>query len=151
MRQVWAGQGYTAASLGTVGVVSPRGTEVLKHTTPDPIELHRILAALAKDGVTHLALEASSHGLQQRRVDGVALAAGAFTNISRDHLDYHASFEDYFAQKLRLFTELLPRGAGAVVGGSQRQHRDSRERRARRVEGVAVPSDWKRHLPRNHH
>ena len=115
VRQLWAGLGLQAASLGTVGVVSPRGTEVLKHTTPDPIELHRILAALAKDGVTHLALEASSHGLQQRRVDGVMLAAGAFTNISRDHLDYHASFEDYFAQKLRLFTELLPRGAGAVV------------------------------------
>ena len=115
VRQLWAGQGYKAASLGTVGVVSPRGTEALKHTTPDPIELHRMLAALAKDGVTHLALEASSHGLQQRRVDGVALAAGAFTNISRDHLDYHASFEDYFAQKLRLFTELLPRGAGVVV------------------------------------
>ena len=115
VRQLWAGLGLKAASLGTVGVVGPRGTEVLKHTTPDPIELHRILAALAKDGVTHLALEASSHGLQQRRVDGVTLAAGAFTNISRDHLDYHASFEDYFAQKLRLFTELLPRGAGAVV------------------------------------
>jgi UDP-N-acetylmuramoyl-L-alanyl-D-glutamate--2,6-diaminopimelate ligase len=115
VRQLWEGQGYRAASLGTVGVVSPSGTEILKHTTPDPIELHRILAALARDGITHLALEASSHGLQQRRADGVALAAGAFTNISRDHLDYHASFEDYFAQKLRLFTELLPRGAGAVV------------------------------------
>jgi UDP-N-acetylmuramoyl-L-alanyl-D-glutamate--2,6-diaminopimelate ligase len=73
------------------------------------------LAGLAKDGVTHLALEASSHGLQQRRVDGVTLAAGAFTNITRDHLDYHASFEDYSVQKLRLFSELLPRGAGAVV------------------------------------
>jgi UDP-N-acetylmuramoyl-L-alanyl-D-glutamate--2,6-diaminopimelate ligase len=87
----------------------------LKHTTPDPIELHKILAALAEDGVTHLALEASSHGLQQRRVDGVVFAAGAFTNISRDHLDYHASFEEYFAQKLRLFAELLPQGAAAVV------------------------------------
>jgi UDP-N-acetylmuramoyl-L-alanyl-D-glutamate--2,6-diaminopimelate ligase len=115
VRQLWAGQGFKAASLGTVGVVGPRGTEILKHTTPDPIELHGILAALAKDGVTHLALEASSHGLQQRRIDGVTLAAGAFTNISRDHLDYHASFEDYFAQKLRLFGELLPHGAGAVV------------------------------------
>jgi UDP-N-acetylmuramoyl-L-alanyl-D-glutamate--2,6-diaminopimelate ligase len=115
VRQLWAGQGFKAASLGTVGVVSPRGTEILKHTTPDPIELHAILAGLAKDGVTHLALEASSHGLQQRRVDGVTLAAGAFTNITRDHLDYHASIEDYFAQKLRLFRELLPRGAGAVV------------------------------------
>src|SRR4029078_13670530 len=104
-----------AASLGTVGVVGPRGTEVLKHTTPDPIELHRILAALARDGVTHTALKASSHGLQQRRVDGITLAAGAFTNISRDHLEYHESFYQYFAQKRRLLRELLAKGAGAVV------------------------------------
>src|SRR5665648_326475 len=115
VRQLWAGQGFQAASLGTVGVVTPAGTQTLRHTTPDPIELHAILAGLARDGVTHLALEASSHGLQQRRIDGVTLAAGAFTNISRDHLDYHASFEDYFAQKLRLFRELLPKGAAAVV------------------------------------
>jgi UDP-N-acetylmuramoyl-L-alanyl-D-glutamate--2,6-diaminopimelate ligase len=115
VRRIWAGRGFKAASLGTVGVVSPRGTEVLKHTTPDPIELHAILAHLAKDGVTHLAMEASSHGLQQRRVDGIRFAAGAFTNLTRDHLDYHASVEDYFAQKLRLFTELLPKAASAVV------------------------------------
>ena len=115
VRQLWAGEGFQAASLGTVGVVTPRGTQTLRHTTPDPIELHAILAALARDGITHLALEASSHGLQQRRLDGLVLAAGAFTNISRDHLDYHASFEDYFAQKLRLFRELLPPGAAAVV------------------------------------
>ena len=115
VRQLWVAQGLAAASLGTVGVVGPSSTEILKHTTPDPIALHRILAALAEDGVTHLALEASSHGLQQRRIDGVKLAAGAFTNISRDHLDYHANFSDYFAQKFRLFTELLPKGAAAVV------------------------------------
>jgi len=115
VRQIWTGEGFKAASLGTVGLVSPRGTEVLKHTTPDPIELHALLARLAKDGVTHLAMEASSHGLQQRRVDGISFAAGAFTNLTRDHLDYHASVEDYFAQKLRLFTELLSKGAGAVV------------------------------------
>ncbi|MGD9502314.1 MAG: UDP-N-acetylmuramoyl-L-alanyl-D-glutamate--2,6-diaminopimelate ligase [Methyloceanibacter sp.] len=115
VRQLWSGEGLKAASLGTVGVVSPSGTKTLAHTTPDPIELHRILADLAKDGVTHLALEASSHGLAQRRLDGVALAAAAFTHISRDHLDYHASYQDYFAQKLRLFTELLPRGAAAVI------------------------------------
>jgi UDP-N-acetylmuramoyl-L-alanyl-D-glutamate--2,6-diaminopimelate ligase len=115
VRQLWAALGFDAASLGTIGVVSPRGTETLKHTTPDPIELHAILARLAKDGVTHLALEASSHGLQQRRVDGIRFAAGAFTNISRDHMDYHATFEDYFAQKLRLFIALLPQGAGAVI------------------------------------
>jgi len=115
LRQLWAEEGFQAASLGTIGVVSPCGTQTLRHTTPEPIELHTLLAGLARDGVTHLALEASSHGLQQRRLDGVTLAAGAFTNISRDHLDYHASFEDYFAQKLRLFGDLLPPGASAVV------------------------------------
>ncbi|MGV1013700.1 MAG: UDP-N-acetylmuramoyl-L-alanyl-D-glutamate--2,6-diaminopimelate ligase [Methyloceanibacter sp.] len=114
-RQLWAAQGFKAASLGTVGVVGPTGTEILTHTTPDPIALHRILARLAGEGVTHVALEASSHGLQQRRVDGVRLAAAAFTNISRDHLDYHSSFADYLAAKLRLFKELLPAGAAAVV------------------------------------
>jgi UDP-N-acetylmuramoyl-L-alanyl-D-glutamate--2,6-diaminopimelate ligase len=115
VRQLWEQLGYRAASLGTVGVVGPSGTQSLAHTTPDPIELHRILAELANSGVTHLALEASSHGLEQRRVDGVRLAAGAFTNISRDHLDYHPSFEAYFKEKLRLFGELLPEGAAAVV------------------------------------
>jgi UDP-N-acetylmuramoyl-L-alanyl-D-glutamate--2,6-diaminopimelate ligase len=115
VRQLWTGGGFKAASLGTVGVVSPSGTATLRHTTPDPVELHRILAALAEDGITHLALEASSHGLQQRRVDGIRFAAAGFTNISRDHLDYHPSFEDYYAQKLRLFTEVLPEGAVAVV------------------------------------
>jgi UDP-N-acetylmuramoyl-L-alanyl-D-glutamate--2,6-diaminopimelate ligase len=115
VRQLWEQMGYSAASLGTVGVVGPTGTQTLAHTTPDPIELHRILADLARSGVTHLALEASSHGLEQRRIDGVRLAAGAFTNISRDHLDYHPSFEAYFNEKLRLFGELLPPGAGAVI------------------------------------
>jgi UDP-N-acetylmuramoyl-L-alanyl-D-glutamate--2,6-diaminopimelate ligase len=115
VRQLWEQMGFRAASLGTVGVVGPSGTQTLAHTTPDPIELHCILADLAKSGVTHLALEASSHGLEQRRIDGLRLAAGAFTNISRDHLDYHSSFEDYFNVKLRLFAELLPQGAGAVI------------------------------------
>lgn len=113
--QLWREAGFAAASLGTVGVVSPRGTKELRHTTPDPIELHGLLAELQAEPVTHLALEASSHGLQQRRLDGVTLKAGAFTNISRDHLDYHPTFEDYFTQKLRLFTELLPPGATAVI------------------------------------
>ncbi|MDJ0512413.1 MAG: UDP-N-acetylmuramoyl-L-alanyl-D-glutamate--2,6-diaminopimelate ligase [Methyloceanibacter sp.] len=135
-RQLWSDAGYAAASLGTVGVVSPRGTKTLKHTTPDPIELHGLLAELSAEGVTHLALEASSHGLQQRRLDGVALEAAAFTNISRDHLDYHASFEDYFAQKLRLFTELLQPGATAVIDmdGSE----SARVADAARVRGLKV-------------
>jgi UDP-N-acetylmuramoyl-L-alanyl-D-glutamate--2,6-diaminopimelate ligase len=114
-RQLWEQMGKSAASLGTIGVVGPSGTKTLAHTTPDPVELHRILAGLAAEGVTHLALEASSHGLEQRRIDGVKLKAGAFTNISRDHLDYHPSFEAYFTEKLRLFDALLPQGAGAVV------------------------------------
>jgi UDP-N-acetylmuramyl-tripeptide synthetase len=84
-------------------------------TTPDPVALHQTLDRLAGAGVTHLALEASSHGLDQKRLDGVRLAAGAFTNLSRDHLDYHATIEDYLAAKLRLFRELLPEGAPAVV------------------------------------
>jgi len=115
LRQLWEQEGLGAASLGTLGVVGPSGTETLSHTTPDPVELHQILASLVRSGVSHVALEASSHGLEQRRIDGVRFAAGAFTNISRDHLDYHGSFEAYFAEKLRLFRELLPRGATAVV------------------------------------
>lgn len=139
VRQLWTGLGFSAASLGTVGVMSPSGTRKLSHTTPDPIELHAILADLAKDGVTHLALEASSHGLQQRRIDGVTLAAGAFTNISRDHLDYHASFEDYFDQKLRLFRQLLPRGATAVVDAdSEGAARVASVAKARGLELISV-------------
>jgi UDP-N-acetylmuramoyl-L-alanyl-D-glutamate--2,6-diaminopimelate ligase len=114
-RQLWEQMGKSAASLGTIGVVGPAGTRLLAHTTPDPVELHRILAELADAGVTHLALEASSHGLEQRRIDGVKLAAGAFTNISRDHLDYHPTFEAYLKEKLRLFDELLPAGSSAVI------------------------------------
>jgi UDP-N-acetylmuramoyl-L-alanyl-D-glutamate--2,6-diaminopimelate ligase len=139
VRQLWEQQGFQAASLGTVGVVSPSGTETLAHTTPDPVALHAILAKLARDGVTHLALEASSHGLQQRRVDGVRFKAGAFTNISRDHLDYHPSFEDYFGQKLRLFSELLPRGSVAVVDvDSEAGMRVAAEAEARGLRVISV-------------
>jgi UDP-N-acetylmuramoyl-L-alanyl-D-glutamate--2,6-diaminopimelate ligase len=84
-------------------------------TTPDPIALHDLLDRLAASGVTHLAMEASSHGLDQKRLDGVRLAAGAFTNLTRDHMDYHATVEDYLAAKLRLFRDLLPEGAPAVI------------------------------------
>lgn len=114
-RQIWATLGHPAASLGTIGVVAPGGATYGSLTTPDPVTLHATLDRLAGDGVTHLALEASSHGIEQRRLDGVRLAAAAFTNLSRDHLDYHATLEDYLAAKLRLFTTLLPDGASAVV------------------------------------
>jgi UDP-N-acetylmuramoyl-L-alanyl-D-glutamate--2,6-diaminopimelate ligase len=115
VRQIWASLGREAASIGTIGVVSSSLTAYGALTTPDPILLHQTLDRLAEAGVTHLALEASSHGLDQKRLDGVRLAAGAFTNLSRDHMDYHATLEDYLAAKLRLFRELLPAGAPAVV------------------------------------
>ena len=115
LRQIWAATGLEAASLGTIGIVTGRSEKALAHTTPDPVSLHQHLAALAAEGVTHLAMEASSHGLDQHRLDGVRFSAGAFTNITRDHLDYHPTFEDYFQAKLRLFRELLPAGAPAVI------------------------------------
>ncbi|MGH6908413.1 MAG: UDP-N-acetylmuramoyl-L-alanyl-D-glutamate--2,6-diaminopimelate ligase, partial [Aestuariivirga sp.] len=115
VREIWASMGFRAASLGTLGVVGPSGTIALDHTTPDPVRLHEVVAALVEDRVQHLAIEASSHGLSQYRLDGLRLAAGAFTNLTRDHLDYHASFADYFNAKMRLFEELLPDGAPAVI------------------------------------
>jgi UDP-N-acetylmuramoyl-L-alanyl-D-glutamate--2,6-diaminopimelate ligase len=114
-RQIWAALGQQAASLGTVGLVTPKHDQYGALTTPDPVELHRKLSAIAGEGVTHLALEASSHGLDQHRLDGLRIAAGAFTNITRDHLDYHPSFEAYLAAKLRLFTELIEPNGDAVV------------------------------------
>jgi len=114
-RQIWTALGFRAASIGTIGMVSPRGETYASLTTPDPVALHRSLDKLAADGVTHLAIEASSHGLDQHRLDGLHLAAAAFTNITRDHLDYHESFDAYLAAKLRLFAELLAPGAAAIV------------------------------------
>ncbi len=107
VRELWQAMGISAASLGTVGVETPTGPKGLTLTTPDPVMLHKALAGLSGEGITHLALEASSHGLQQRRLDGVRFAAAAFTNLSRDHLDYHATFDEYLEQKLRLFDTLL--------------------------------------------
>ena len=114
-RQLFAAAGRRAASLGTIGVVKPDGAVYGSLTTPDPVTLHETLAGLAREGVTHLAFEASSHGLDQYRLDGVRIAAAAFTNLGRDHLDYHPTTEAYLAAKLRLFEELLPDGAPAVV------------------------------------
>ncbi|MGH6994502.1 MAG: UDP-N-acetylmuramoyl-L-alanyl-D-glutamate--2,6-diaminopimelate ligase [Stellaceae bacterium] len=115
-RQIWTALGFQAASIGTIGLVSPTTEHYGSLTTPDPVELHRMLDRLAGEGVDHLALEASSHGLDQHRLDGVRVAAGAFTNLSRDHLDYHASLQAYLAAKLRLFTDLIAPGGSAVIG-----------------------------------
>ncbi len=114
-RQIWAKLGHQAAAMGTTGVIKPSGAAYGSLTTPDPVTLHKTLDELAGEGVTHLAMEASSHGLDQRRLDGVRLAAGAFTNLSRDHLDYHATLDEYLAAKLRLFEVLLAPGQPAVI------------------------------------
>lgn len=114
-RQIWAHAGHPAAMIGTTGVVSPTRNEYGALTTPDPVSLHELLAELAEEGVTHAAMEASSHGLDQFRLDGVRLAAAAFTNLGRDHMDYHPTVEDYMAAKMRLFRDLLPKGSPAVI------------------------------------
>jgi len=113
-RAIWAALGHEAINIGTTGIegawTAPSG-----HTTPDPITLQRLLAAAAKGGVTHAAMEASSHGIDQRRLDGVRLRAAGFTNLTQDHLDYHGTMEAYFEAKAQLFTRLLPDDAVAVV------------------------------------
>ena len=114
-RQMFAGAGFAAASVGTLGIVSPTLTRPPGLTTPDPVQLHRDLASLARDGVHYLAIEASSHGLDQYRLDGIRFSAAAFTNLSRDHLDYHPTLAAYLAAKARLFEELLPGGATSVI------------------------------------
>jgi UDP-N-acetylmuramoyl-L-alanyl-D-glutamate--2,6-diaminopimelate ligase len=115
LRQIWQSHGLRTASIGTLGVQMNGEVWPLRHTTPDPVALHATLDRLAAGGVSHAVLEASSHGLAQFRLDGAHLAAAAFTNISRDHLDYHPDFESYFAAKMRLFEHLLPPGTPAVI------------------------------------
>jgi len=114
-RQIWQYLGHASASIGTIGLVSPKRTVYGSLTTPDPIALHRELDEIAREGVTHLAFEASSHGLDQYRLDGVRISAGGFTNLSRDHMDYHPDVAHYFAAKLRLFSELVAPSGAAVV------------------------------------
>lgn len=114
-RQLFAALNSSSASLGTLGVITSDGAAYGSLTTPDPISLHETLDRLARDGITRLAMEASSHGIDQRRLDGVRLAAAGFTNLGRDHLDYHGTTEAYAAAKLRLFDTLLPDDAPAII------------------------------------
>ena len=116
-RQLWAGLAESAASIGTIGVVAPGLERPGSLTTPDPADLHALMAELAARGVRCLAMEASSHGLEQCRLDGLRLSAAAFTNLSRDHLDYHGTMAAYRQAKLRLFRDLLPAGGLAVANG----------------------------------
>ena len=135
-RQIWQRLGHAAASIGTIGLVSPKRTVYGSLTTPDPIALHRQLDEITAEGVTHLAFEASSHGLDQYRLDGVRIAAGGFTNLSRDHMDYHPDVAHYLAAKLRLF-DLVAAGGAAVISAdhdcSQAVIDAARKRSLRRI------------------
>ncbi len=132
VRHIWAAIGLDAASVGTLGIFSPGFSRAAGLTTPDPVQLHADLATLAREGVTHLAIEASSHGLDQHRLDGLHLTAAAFTTLPHEHLDYHRSMDSYFAAKARLFGELLPAGATAVVNADSPRVADLAEICARR-------------------
>lgn len=123
-RQIWSRAGLKAASMGTLGAIGPNGHIDVGHTTPDPVTIHETLAALAGQGVTHCAMEASSHGLEQNRLDGVDLSAVAFLNFTQDHLDYHSTMEEYLSAKLRLFRELGRPGMPAIVNADSDQCND---------------------------
>ncbi|WP_441241046.1 UDP-N-acetylmuramoyl-L-alanyl-D-glutamate--2,6-diaminopimelate ligase [Tardiphaga sp. 768_D3_N2_1] len=114
-REIWGRLGYASASIGTIGLVSPKRTVYGSLTTPDPISLHQQIDEITGEGVTHLALEASSHGLDQFRLDGVRVSAAGFTNLSRDHMDYHPDVAHYLSAKLRLFLNLVVDGGVAVI------------------------------------
>jgi len=114
-RQIWQQAGHRAASLGTLGLVGDGLPAIPSLTTPDPVALHRLLKETAEAGIEHMVLEASSHGLDQRRLDGVDVSAAAFTNLSRDHLDYHGSMAAYHAAKAGLFERVLQDGGTGVV------------------------------------
>jgi len=138
-RQIWQRLGHPSASIGTIGLVSPKRTIYGSLTTPDPIALHRQLDEIAREGVTHLALEASSHGLDQYRLDGVRVSAGGFTNLSRDHMDYHPDVVHYLAAKLRLFRDLVAADGAAVISADHDCSREVIEAaRARKLRIVAV-------------
>ena len=138
-RQIWQQLGFAAASIGTIGLVSPKQTIYGSLTTPDPIALHRQLDAIAREGVTHLAFEASSHGLDQYRLDGVRVNAGAFTNLSRDHMDYHPDVAHYLSAKLRLFRALVVDGGAAVISADHEcSHQVIEAARQRRLRLMTV-------------
>jgi UDP-N-acetylmuramoyl-L-alanyl-D-glutamate--2,6-diaminopimelate ligase len=119
VRQIWCKLGYRAASIGTVGVVSPFGNTPCRFTTPEPLELHRAIQDLTEMGTSHLVVEASSHGLDQHRLDGLRVGVAAFTNLSHEHLDYHKTIQRYLDAKLRLFTEVLQPTGTAVISADQ--------------------------------
>ncbi len=122
-RQIWQHLNHQSANIGTMGVQGDYDAP-LHHTTPDPITLHRLLDDMTGQGITHAAMEASSHGLSQHRLDGVRICAAAFSNFSQDHLDYHKNFADYFNAKARLFRDILPPDGVAVININNEKGRD---------------------------
>ena len=114
-KQIWEHMGLKAASVGTLGVVAPGHNEYTGMTTPDPVTLHKAMSDLCDLGIDHVVFEASSHGLAQYRMDGLNISAAAFTNLTRDHYDYHGSEENYFYAKSRLFGEVMKPGSTAVL------------------------------------
>lgn len=141
-RQIWSRAGLKAASMGTLGAIGPNGKVDIGHTTPDPVTIHETLKALAGQGVTHCAMEASSHGLEQHRLDGVNLSAVGFLNFTQDHLDYHGTMEEYLQSKLRLFKSLAPKGVPAIVNADSPQ-RDDFEAAARGAGLQVVSFGWR--------
>lgn len=146
LRQIWTHAGKRAASLGTLGAIGPSGVIDLGHTTPDPAAVHAALTRLADHGVTHAALEASSHGLEQHRIDGVTFRAGAFLNLTQDHLDYHRTMEAYRDAKLKLWNLLdVENDAVAIINADSPQgmefHRDAQARGL-----VVLESGWRADL-----
>ncbi|WP_095011575.1 UDP-N-acetylmuramoyl-L-alanyl-D-glutamate--2,6-diaminopimelate ligase [Tsuneonella mangrovi] len=139
-RQLWRMAGNSAASIGTLGVTTPDGSVSTGLTTPDIVTFLSNMTGLAREGVTHVAYEASSHGLSQYRNEGLRVAAGAFTNFSRDHLDYHATMDDYFAAKMRLFDEVVAEGGTAVIwqGGDDWTAKATEHARERGLRVLAV-------------
>ena len=115
LRQIWAHAGFKAACFGTLGIQSPDGYVPLSHTTPDAVALHKTLSSLAGAGVTHAAMEASSHGLKQYRMDFANVTVAGFSNLTQDHFDYHPDIDDYFNAKARLFLDLTPANAPVVI------------------------------------
>src|ERR1700674_5008485 len=143
-RQIWQRLGHASASIGTIGLVSEKRTIYGSLTTPDPIALHRQLDEIAAEGVTHLAFEASSHGLDQYRLDGVRVRAGGFTNLTRDHMDYHPDVAHYLAAKLRLFRDLVAADGVAVISADHNHSSaviDAARRRGLRILTVGRNGD----------
>ena len=142
-RQIWIEMNLPAVNLGTTGVEGA-WTHPLRHTTPEPITLHRVLAEARANGITHVAMEASSHGLDQRRLDGILLSAAGFSNFTQDHLDYHETFEAYFEAKMGLFTRVLPDDGVAVINLDDPKLREAAqvaEHRGQEVIGVGRHED----------